>query len=166
MMKVKEVMDSHGIESYLPMKYVRQENAKGTPRRAQVPAVCDLIIIKAPEGILDTLKAEHPDALQNLAYRRDYYRDGTYSAPVTVPEREMKLFMDAVIGHEDDLEFLDAKALKGKTGRPVLIISGQFKGVEGTLMRVEGNRHVVIRLKDLVCASLNHIPISSIQFLP
>ncbi len=165
MLRVKEIIDNHGIENFMPTKYAIQENANGSPKRVLVPAVSDLIIIKAPADILYTLKAEHPGELQNLVYRRNLYRDGTWSSPIIVPDRDMREFMGAVSGHEDSLEYLDIKSLEGKTGRPVRIIAGQFKGVEGILMRVEQNRHVIVRLKDLICASLNHIPISMIQFL-
>lgn len=165
MFRVKEIMDKHGIENFMPTKYVIQENENGSPKRVLVPAVSDLIIIKAPADILNTLKAEHPDELQNLAYRRDLYRDGSWGDPIKIPERDMNGFMDVVSGNEDSLDFLDIKELEGKTGRPVRIVAGQFKGVEGILMRVQQNRHVIIKLNDLICASLNHIPISNIQFL-
>ena len=165
MLRVKEIMDNHGIENFMPTKYAIQENGNGSSKRVLVPAISDLIIIKTPADALDRLKAEHPVELQNLAYRRDFYRDGSWSAPIKVSERDMREFMDVVSGNEDSLEFLDIKDLKGKTGRPVRIVAGQFKGVEGILMRVEQNRHVIIRLKDLICASLNHIPISNIQFI-
>ena len=165
MLRVKEIMDSHDIENFMPTKHVIQENENGSPKRVLVPAISDLIIIKAPADILNDLKAQHPNELQNLVYRRDFYRDGTWGSPIIVPDRDMQEFMDAVSGNEDSLEYLDIKELEGKTGRPVRIIAGQFKGVEGILMRVEQNRHVIVRLKDLICASLNHIPISRIQFL-
>ena len=165
MLRVKEIMDKHGIESFMPTKYATQENGNGSTKRVLVPAISDLIIIKAPANALDRLKAEHPDELQNLAYRRDFYHDGSWGEPIRVSERDMREFMNVVSGNEDSLEFIDIKELEGKTGRPVRIIAGQFKGVEGILMRVEQNRHVIVRLKDLICASLNHIPISRIQFL-
>ena len=165
MFRVKEIMDSHGIKNFMPTKHVIQQSENGSPKRVLVPAISDLIIIKAPEDILDKLKAEHPEELQNLAYRRDLYHSGSWGEPIKIPDRDMNLFMDIVSGNEDNLEFLDIKDIEGKTGRPVRIIAGLFKGVEGILMRVEQNRHVVIKLQNLICASLNHIPISKIQFL-
>jgi transcription antitermination factor NusG len=165
MLRVKEIMDSHDIENFMPTKHVIQENENGSPKRVLVPAISDLIIIKAPADILYTLKAEHPGELQNLVYRRNLYRDGSWSSPIIVPDRDMREFMGAVSGHEDSLEYLDIKSLEGKTGRPVRIIAGQFKGVEGILKRVDKNRAMILPLANGVNMKITITHASDIEFL-
>jgi len=164
-LRVKQFFDSQGIENFLPMQWTVTSNEKGRPHRQLVPAVLNLIVIKAYDSQLNDLKAEHADELYNVQYRRDQLRDGTWSAPIVVPERDMMRFMDVVTDNEDSLTYIDPELLKGKKGRNVLIVAGQFKGAEGTLMRIDNNRHVVVQLQGLCSVKLNHIPIVNIRFI-
>lgn len=163
-LRVKEFFDRQGIENFLPMEWTIADNEKGRPHRKLVPAVINLIVIKAYHNQLTELKGQYTDELVNVQYRRDQLLNGTWSAPITVPEREMRRFMDVVTDNEDSLTYIDPQQLEGKKGRSVRVVAGQFKGAEGTLMRIDNNRHVVVQLQGLCSVKLNHIPISNIRF--
>lgn len=164
-LRVKDFFDRQGIENFLPMQWTVTSNEKGRSHRKLVPAVFNLIVIKAYNYQLNDLKKQHASELYNVQYRRDQLRDGTWSAPITVSERDMRRFMDVVIDNEDSLTYIDPEVLKGKKGRNVLIVAGQFKGAEGTLMRIDNNRHVVVQLQGLCSVKLNHVPIANIRFV-
>ena len=163
-LRVKEFFDKQGIENFLPMEWTITDNEKGKPHRKLVPAVINLIVIKAYDNQLSELKKEHADELYNVDYRRDRLHNGKRSAPITVPEREMRRFMDVVNDHEDSLTYIAPEVLEGKKGRNVQIVGGQFKGAEGILMRIDNNRHVVVQLQGLCSVKLNHVPIANIRF--
>ena len=163
-LRVKDFFDQQAIENFVPMEWTITDNEKGRPRRKLVPAVLNLIVIKAYDNQLFELKKQYASELCNVQYRRDQLRNGMWSAPITVSERDMRRFMDVVNDNEDSLTYIDPKVLEGKKGRTVRIIAGQFKGAEGVLMRIDNNRHVVVQLQGLCSVKLNHIPISNIRF--
>lgn len=163
-LRVKEFFDKQGIENFLPMEWTITDNEKGKPHRKLVPAIINLIVIKAYDNQLFELKKEHADELYNVDYRRDRLHNGKRSAPITVSEREMRRFMDVVNDHEDSLTYIAPEVLEGKKGRNVQIVGGQFKGAEGMLMRIDNNRHVVVQLQGLCSVKLNHVPIANIRF--
>lgn len=163
-LRVKEFFDKQGIENFLPMEWTITINEKGRSHRKLVPAIINLIVIKAYDNQLFELKKEYADELYNVDYRRDRLHNGTRSAPITVSEREMRRFMDVVNDHEDSLTYIAPETLEGKKGRNVQIVGGQFKGAEGMLMRIDNNRHVVVQLQGLCSVKLNHVPIANIRF--
>lgn len=163
-LRVKDFFDRQGIENFVPMEWTITNNEKGRPHRKLVPAIINLIVIKAYDKQLSELKKKYANELFNVQYRRDRLHNGTWSDPITVPEREMRRFMDVVTDNEDSLTYISTEALEGKRGRNVMIVGGQFKGAEGMLMRIDNNRHVVVQLQGLCSVKLNHIPISNIRF--
>lgn len=161
---VKAFFDQQGINNFVPMQWVIRNNEKGNPSRRLVPAITNLIIIQAYEGQLTELKEKYTDELHNVEYRRDQLHNGKWSAPITVPDREMNRFMGVVTDNEDSLTYIDPEVLEGKKGRNVRVVAGQFKGAEGMLLRIDNNRHVVVQLHGLCSVKLNHIPIVNIRF--
>lgn len=163
-LRVKDFFDAHDIQSFVPMEWTVVTSEKGKPRRKLVPAIFNLIIIRAHKDQLNELKQQYVDELRNVQYRRDQLLDGTWSAPIVVSDAEMNRFMNVVNDHEDSLTYIDPAALAAKKGRNVVIVAGQFKGAEGVLMRIDNNRHVVVHLHGVCSVKLNHIPISYIRF--
>ena len=164
-LRVRDFFDLLGIRSFVPMQWAVRNNEKGNPCRKLVPAVINLIVIYAYENQLTELKEKHLDQLYNVEYRRDQLHNGMWSAPITVPDREMERFMGVVTDNEDSLTYISPELLEGKKGRNVRVVAGQFKGAEGVLMRIDNNRHVVIQLHGLCSVKLNHIPIVNIRFV-
>ena len=163
-LRVKAFFDQQGINNFVPMQWVICNNEKGNPSRKLIPAIVNLIVIQAYEGQLTELKERYADELYNVEYRRDQLHNGKWSAPITVPDREMNSFMGVVTDNEDSLTYIDPELLAGKKGRNVRVVAGQFKGAEGMLMRIDNNRHVVVQLHGLCSVKLNHIPIVNIRF--
>ena len=163
-LRVKAFFDQLGIRNFVPMQWAVRNNEKGNPCRRLVPAVVNLIVIYAYEEQLTKLKQQYADELYNVEYRRDQLHSGRWSAPITVPDREMASFMGVVTDNEDSLTYIAPEILEGKKGRNVRVVAGQFKGAEGVLMRIDNNRHVVVQLHGLCTVKLNHIPIVNIRF--
>ena len=164
-LRVKDFFDGQGIQNFVPMEWTITDDEKGRPCRKLVPAILNLIVIRAYEDQLTELKEEFPSDLCNVNYRHDHQRDGLRSAPIIVSDREMERFMSVVNDHEDSLTYINPAALEDKKGRDVRIVGGQFKGAEGVLMRIDNNRHVVVHLHGVCSVKLNHIPISNIRFI-
>lgn len=151
------------IENFLPMRYEKRPNANGTLRVVQEPAIRNLILMRSEEDSLSHLKEKYPEEMRHVDYRR-YVTDDFKGTPIIIRDKDMNIFMNAVKPNEDKVTYFDLKELKEKNYRHVIVIDGPFKGVEGELVRLGGNRHIVVKIPGVIGASLVHIPISKLRF--
>ena len=70
----------------------------------------------------------------------------------------MQNFIKAASAPEELFTYLTTDDLVGKAGHRVVITSGPFKGVEGIIKRVHGNKRVVIELEGLGGLAINFVP--------
>jgi transcription antitermination factor NusG len=164
-LRIKEIFDGDGIETFVPMRYADTINSEDPNEPSRVPALKDLVMIRATDGTLEAVKDRHRDKKELL--HLDYYRHRggeKKGRAIVIPLRQMQQFLDSVKANEDSVTYYTVDQLKQKKGRPVVVLAGQFKGVEGVLMRIEKNRHVVVMLPGVLGASLTHIPVTMLQF--
>lgn len=164
--RIKKVFDDEGIVTFVPMHYSDRLDPQNPGKPLKVPALKELIMIKADERRCNEVMSRHQDD-KDLRYVDFYrYRHGeSKGLPIEIPDRQMQEFMNCVKENEDSLDFYPDDKLRQKKGRPVEVIAGQFKGIKGVLMRIEKNRHVVIVLPGVMGASFPHIPVSMLRFI-
>lgn len=146
-MIVKKYCDTNSIINFVPMMYKIQEN-DGIKSKKLVPAVHNLIFIKATRQFIHELKRRFP-----LRFLMDHEK----KHPITIPEKEMQHFISVASNYNEQIVYLTPDELKMKVGSKVRINSGIFKGVEGTLIRVRNNKRVVVQIKGLVIVATNYI---------
>ena len=165
-LRIKSIFDEDDIETFLPMHYSNRQDPKHPDRPLLVPALKELVMIRASEEQYNEVRNRH-EGNRDLRYVDFYrYRRGeNMGQPIEIPDRQMQQFMKYVKDSERSVDFFTDEQLREKKGRPVEVISGQFQGVKGLLMRIEKNRHVVIVLPGVMGASLPHIPVSMLRFI-
>ena len=84
---------------------------------------------------------------------------------IHVPDLEMENFMRVASLTDDRVQFLDYASVANKVGRRCIIIQGDLAGLEGTVKRIQGNRHVVVQLEGIIAAALAFIPSAHLRFL-
>ena len=82
----------------------------------------------------------------------------------TVPDREMESFM-RVASAKKDVEFLDIARLADRIGKPVRVMDGPFKGVEGTILRIRKNKYVVVKIEGICAVGITYVPPSQLEML-
>jgi transcription antitermination factor NusG len=164
-LRIKAVFEGDNIETFVPMRYADTINKEDPNVPLRVPALKDLVMIRATDGTLEAVKERHLDKrdMRHVDYYR-HRRGENKGKPIIIPLRQMQRFLDSVKADEASVTYYTIDQLKNKTGRPVTVLAGQFKGVEGVLMRIEKNRHVVVMLPGVLGASLAHIPVTMLQF--
>jgi transcription antitermination factor NusG len=160
-LRVKENLDRLGVENFLPMRE-HTERRNGRIRHSRRPAISNLIFVRSTMERITKLKHTDPvAALMRYMTRRPVDRPDAPAEILTVPEREMDNFIKATSGPESEYTYLRPDELRGHEHGRVLICSGPFAGVEGTIKRIHGTRHVVIELNGIGGVCINFIPRSS-----
>lgn len=157
-LRVKANLDRLGVENFLPMRE-HTERRNGRIRHCRRPAISNLIFVRSTMERITKLKHTDPvSALMRYMTRRPLDRPDAPAEILTVPEREMDNFIKATAGPESEYTYLRPDELRGHEHGRVLICSGPFAGVEGTIKRIHGTRHVVIELSNLGGLAINFVP--------
>jgi len=161
-LRVKENLDRLGVENFLPMRD-HTERRNGRIRHCRRPAISNLIFVRSTMERITELKHTDPvAALMRYMTRRPVDRPDAPAEILTVPEREMDNFIKATAGPESEYTYLRPDELRGHEHGRVLICSGPFAGVEGTIKRIHGTRHVVIELNGIGGICINFVPSQSL----
>jgi transcription antitermination factor NusG len=157
-LKVKEELDSLGVENFLPMHY--ELVGEGAERRKQlVPAIHNLLFIRTDMDTLTELKRSK-QALEPLRYmtRPAADRQGMHEI-IRVPDRQMENFMRVATVQDDRLVYLDPSAAYLRTpGQRVRIKDGDFKDAEGVIKRIKNNKRVVVEIQGIAAVAITFIP--------
>ncbi len=153
-MRLKAYLESQNIECFLPMK-IQTEVIDGRRIIHKVPAINSLIFIHLEQDKLTELKRTRTE-LASLRYYMHHY-PGRPSEIITIPDKQMENFMRAVSVDDSRIMFLGNQDFSKKIGRPVRVVDGPFKGVEGIVCRVKKDRRVIVYLKDILTVALSCI---------
>lgn len=165
----QRLLSDAGIsETFIPMKREgrrirRESSASNTRPPVMSPAVKDLIFVRARRAEIQTVKHSIP-FLHYIMVKSKTTADGA-AEPLTVPERQMRPFIDANTPDGDDLEWLSPADLK--PGQHFSILEGPFRGLEATLQRLPGRRarSVIVSIEGLIAAAIN-LPIEYLAKIP
>lgn len=157
-LQLKEYLDTKGISNFLPMQQMLVLDRNGKRVKRLLPVVHNLLFTHTSRQIIDDFKQE----LEGRIPVR-FYMDRETSLPLTVPEQEMRNFI-AVAGTQDEqLLYLPPSEVAMKKGDRVRIIGGIFEGVEGEILRLRGDRRLVVRIPGLMAVATAFIHPSLVQ---
>lgn len=133
-MKIKAVLDSEGIENFLPTRTVVR-SVGGKKVRAEVPAVSNLIFAYSTEKELKPI-------VDGYRFFQFTYTKGCISnTPMVVPEKQMRDFLAlARTALTNKVLYFTVDELRVAKGTKIRIHGGALDGVEGQFMKVKGVR--------------------------
>ena len=140
-MKLKEYLDENQIENFIPLQYKEViEVIKGEKKvRKLTPVVHNLVFIRSTRSKFDDIK---PNVESTSPFR--YIMDSNTNTPLVIPEKQMKDFIAVAGAYDEQIVYLDSATVSLKKGDSVRITGGPFMGVEGKLVRIKGDRRVVV----------------------
>lgn len=122
-------------------------------RRYEIAAqVSNLIFVYASFNSLQEEK-NTDTAAQYLRYikkRNDEY--------LTIPNKQMEDFMRVSKLPDEKLIPIDITEGTNLNGQKVRIIEGELAGVEGRIMRLQGNKKVVVNVSNLIAYAISFVP--------
>lgn len=147
-LKAKQLLQDAGVECFVPMMWVRDENGEHS-----MPAVHNLIFVHTSREFMDNYKRKTEEVCP-LRYTMDH----STGLPMVVCDKEMEDFMRVASDRESDIKYLDNPDAAATKGTPVEVMIGPYKGIHGKLLRIRKDRKVVLELAGMVAIALNGIP--------
>lgn len=153
-LKIRDDARQHGMEAFVPLKYV-VKTVRGQKQRALVPALSQLLFIK---GTLDEVKAY----LQRAPYTA-YIKKSTFSNKedyLTIPTKAMEDFIAVTEHREEHVTYFRPDEISLQAGDRIRIKDGVYEGREGIIMRIKGkrNRHLVVQIPGMIVAAVELAP--------
>ncbi len=162
-LKVKDTLDSLGIDNYIPMTYGNVKIGDDY-RRQLIPALHNLIFVHSTEDVLKNLKANN-SLLSSLRFlmKKSVLEKDAKAEILTVSSKEMENFIKATKDHEEMITYLDNQNNQTTLGDNVRICGGIFCGVEGQIKRIKKNKRVIVCAGSMFTIMLNFVPSSFLE---
>jgi transcription antitermination factor NusG len=155
--KIRPYLETANIEYFFPMSF-KEIKIRDTERKRLTiqPLLGNFLFVKSSKECLDPLLKEIRLRLgitSNL-----YYRDKGTKKLIIVPEAPMRNFIAVAGSKQDQIIYLSNEEVNLKKGTKVRVIGGIFEGIEGFLMRIRGDRRVVVIIPNLLSVATAYIP--------
>lgn len=78
--------------------------------------------------------------------------------PYAIPDREMNVFMLVASSGETGLEYFGDEDRKFAEGQRVRVTDGPFRGAEGSIQRIHGDRRLLVSIRGICAVATTYIP--------
>ena len=147
---VERLLAQDGVKTYIPLRSTETTVGGRTIRRRE-PAVSSLMFVRQAERavleLMQRAKATSPLMV---------YFDRETKKPAVIPDPEMEAFMLVTSTDDPGLEYLPEAPAELRRGDRVRVTEGVFKGAEGYIRRVKGNRRLIDNLYSRLFPGKNH----------
>ena len=153
--KVFEIEDSLNkdkIETYIPCERILVERG-GVKKYVRKPIISSLLFFYSTEKQALALQQKLTDRV--LLYTRLV---NWQKQPIAIPEREMKIFMLVASSGEQGVDYFGDVPMEYRNGGRVLVTDGPFKGAEGCIHRIKGNRRLIVAIQGVCAVATAYIP--------
>ena len=147
--EIEAYLKDKAFESYIPLKTVEMM-WRGEKKICRKPAVSSLMFVRATEHAAIGLQRQ-------LNNRIIVYCDRDTKRPAAIPEREMNIFRLVTSSGDRELEYFGGEDTVYHTGDRVRVTEGIFKGAEGYIRRIKGNRRLVVSIEGIVAVATSYI---------
>ena len=149
---VERLLAQDGVKTYIPLRSTETTVGGRTIRRRE-PAVSSLMFVRQAERavleLMQRAKATSPLMV---------YFDRETKKPAVIPDPEMEAFMLVTSTDDPGLEYLPEAPAELRRGDRVRVTEGVFKGAEGYIRRVKGNRRLIVSIEGVVAVATTYIP--------
>ena len=156
--KANEILKAKGIETYLPLHTIYKE-VNGKRKKQRVPMLPNFLFVRTTLSILESLIKSSPD-FHFITFYYDHFNmksDGK-NPPLVVPANSMENFIKLTSIDDEHILLIDEINGTYKQGDYVRIIEGSFKGIEGRVAKITGQKRVIVELPGLCSVATAYIP--------
>lgn len=150
--EIEDLLTKDQIESYIPCETVLVEHG-GVKKKIRKPVISSLLFFRSTEAQAIKLQQRLTDRVILCTKNIDMKKQ-----PLSIPEREMNLFMLVSSSGEKGVEYFGEDRMEFHTGERVRVIDGSFKGAEGYIHRIKGNRRLIISIQGVCAVATSYIP--------
>ena len=156
--KANEILKAKGIETHLPLHTVYKE-VDGKRKKQRVPMLPNFLFVHTSLSIIGLLLKSSPD-FRFISFYYDHFNmksDGK-NPPLVVPANSMENFIKLTSIDDEHILLIDEINGTYKQGDFVRIIEGPFKGIEGRVTKITGQKRVIVELPGLCSVATAYIP--------
>lgn len=117
-------------------------------------SINNLLFIYGTEEDIKKLKKK--DKVMSECLR--FIKDSITEKAMIVKDKQMEDFIRVSSLPQEQLLHIDIEEGKSLHGKRVRIIEGELAGVEGIIMRIQGNKKVVVNIEQLLAVGITFIP--------
>lgn len=148
---MEERLGEEEVECYVP--YIDQKGSQEEPGKKRQVAIPSLMFFRSSSaGARRVLQMVRGKAMV-YTYQT---QDGWMPAPIS--EREMNVFRLVVSSGAEGLEYYDNDPRVFKRGERVRVTGGLFAGAEGHIVRIKGDRRLIVSLTGICAVATSYIP--------
>ena len=162
--KVKENLDALGIETFMPVKQVFTIHG-GHKKLETIPAIHNLLFVHSSREKLTNLKMTEEEFSPLRYMMTRPLEKNIRSQIITIPDKLMNNFIRVASHTDDSVMYLDYDKVANKIGRKVVISDGPFAGIEGSVIRVDNNKRVVVKLEGVTAVAIAFVPPVFLKFI-
>ena len=156
--KSNELLTAKGIETHLPLLTVYKE-VNGKLKKQRIPMLPNFLFVNTTLSVLESLLKSSPD-LSFISFYYDHFNkksDGK-NTPLIVPKESMDNFIKLTSIDDEHILLIDEVNGTYKQGDYVRIIDGPFKGIEGRVAKITGQKRVIVEVPGLCSVATAYIP--------
>ena len=156
--KANELLAVKGIETHLPLHTIYKE-VNGKRKKQRIPMLPNFLFAKTTLSVLQSFLKSSPD-LSFITFYYDHFNkkpDGK-NPPLVIPKESMDNFIKLTSIDDEHILLIDEVNGTYKQGDYVRIIDGPFKGIEGRVTKITGQKRVIVELPGLCRVATAYIP--------
>ena len=150
--EIEKRLRSAGVKSYLPCETVIAVHG-GIKTKIRRPVISSLIFLQCTGPDVTEIRKSLEGKV--MLYTKE---EAGRQVPSAIPDREMDIFILVTSAGEAGLEYLGADSPRFRTGDKVRVTGGQFKGAEGHICRIKGNRRLIVSIQGVCAVATSYIP--------
>ena len=156
--KANELLKAKGIETPLPL-HTTYKGVNGKRIKQRLPLLPNFLFAKTTLSVLEQFLKSSPD-LNFITFYYNHFNkkpDGK-NPPLVVPKESMDNFIKLTSIDDEHILLIDEVNGTYKQGDYVRIIDGPFKGIEGRVTKITGQKRVIVELPGLCSVATAYIP--------
>ena len=156
--KANELLKAKGIETHLPL-HTTYKGVNGKRIKQRLPLLPNFLFAKTTLSVLEQFLKSSPD-LNFITFYYNHFNkkpDGK-NPPLVVPKKSMDNFIKLTCIDDEHILLIDEVNGTYKQGDYVRIIDGPFKGIEGRVTKITGQKRVIVELPGLCSVATAYIP--------
>ena len=161
---VKAVLDANDFRTFIPMEtfYVKRGASVRVEER---PAIHNLLFVYSYKERISWMKMFNRECL-NLQYMSRRHLDGS-SEIITVTEKAMDNLIRAsrIDDPQGQRSYIECPLKITDLDKTIKFIDGSFKGIEGIIKRIDGNRAMIIPVAEGINMKITITKSSDIEFI-
>ena len=141
------------MDYYAPFERIDHVNSHGKRVVTEKPIIPSLFFLRGTQPQAEGFETYMSGKAK--LYRRVINQLIT---PIAIPLRQMQMFMMVSSGDQEGLEYFSDGAFDWKKGERVRVIDGRFKGLEGEIKRINGNKRLIVAIEGVCAVATAYIP--------